>query len=51
MWIFALIVVAGIALFSAPRFFLPELLGTLGAFLVMIGALGWVVEWAIERGG
>lgn len=48
-WIFALLVVAGIALFFAPRFFLPELLVSLGAFLVTIGVLGWVIKWAIER--
>lgn len=49
VWILAAIVVAGIALFFAPRFFLPELLGSLGVFLVVIGLLGWVVKWAIER--
>lgn len=49
VWILAAVVVAGIALFFAPRFFLPELLGSLGLFLVFIGVLGWAIKWAIER--
>ena len=49
VWILGLLVVAGIALFFAPRFFLPELLGSLGVFLVLIGVLGWLVTVAIGR--
>ena len=49
VWIIAAVVVIGVALFFAPRFFLPELLGTLGAFLVAIGILGLAVKWAIGR--
>lgn len=48
VWILALVVVAGVALFFAPRFLLPELLGSLGVLLVVIGALGLLVKWAIE---
>lgn len=48
-WILAAVVVIGIALVFAPRFFLPELVGTLGAFLVLVGAVGWVLKWAIDR--
>ena len=49
VWILGLLAVAGIALFFAPRSFVPELLGTLGLFLVAIGVLGYAIEWAIER--
>lgn len=49
VWILGLIVVAGIVLFFAPRFLVPELLGTLGVFLVVIGVLAWAIKWAIER--
>ena len=49
VWILGLIAVAGIAIFFAPGWLVPELLGTLGAFLVAIGVLGLVLKWAIER--
>ena len=49
VWVIGLIVVAGIALFFAPGWLVPELLGTLGAFLVAVGVVGLVVKWAIER--
>ena len=49
VWILGALVVAGIAIFFAPGWLVPELLGTLGAFLVAIGALGLVLKWAIER--
>jgi hypothetical protein len=48
-WILAAIVVIGIALFFAPRFFLPELLGSLGVFLAVTGVLGFAGKWAIGR--
>lgn len=48
-WALGALVVAGIALFLAPRFLLPELLGGLGLFLVAIGVFGWVLKWAIDR--
>lgn len=51
VWLLAAIVVIGVALFFAPRFFLPELVGSLGVLLVVIGVLGWVVKWAIARTG
>lgn len=51
VWLLAAIVVIGVALFFAPRFFLPELVGSLGLLLVAIGVLGWVVKWAIARTG
>lgn len=50
-WLLAVLVVAGAALLFAPRFFLPELLTFLGVLLVVAGALGWVVKWAIARSG
>lgn len=50
-WLLGLVVVAGIVLFLAPGFLVPELLGTLGAFLVAIGVFGFVLKWAIERSG
>lgn len=48
-WLLGLVVVAGVVLFFAPGFLVPELLGTLGAFLVAVGLLGLVLRWAIAR--
>lgn len=48
-WALAALVVAGLAIVFAPPFLVPELLGSLGVFLVLIGVIGWVVAWAIRR--
>ena len=48
-WALAALVVAGLAMVFAPPFLVPELLGSLGVFFVLIGVLGWAVAWVIRR--
>jgi len=49
VWVFATLVVAGIALLFAPQDLAPRLLAGLAPVFVILGVTGWAFQWYVGR--
>lgn len=48
-WVAGMVIVGGIALIVVPDDFVPELLLGIGPFFVVLGVLGWAIQWYIKK--
>lgn len=51
LWLAALAVVGGIALYVAPASLVPGLVRGLGPLLVVVGVVGWLIKETYQRWG
>lgn len=48
-WLAGIVIVLGVALVVAPDDLVPELLVGIGPVVVVMGLLGWIIQWVYKK--